>query len=217
MSQFIKHFKTLGAATFTINLIVMLRIISIIIVCVATGFTPAGLRPASHTMDSSSTIKVHGTSTLHDWTMVMEKVSGEATVEVTDAGLNISRVYVRLRAEDLKSEYDLMDKNTYEALKTDRYPYLTYDMSTVHSVTQSGNSYNVDASGVMSIAGSMKTVRMTVKVTVDANGNLTISGKKAMKMTDFGVEPPEVMFGTISTGDDIEIEFNTKFNASGNS
>ncbi len=189
----------------------MLRIIVLLSLCVATGFMPTGLRPTSHTLDSASSIKVHGTSTLHDWTMVMEKVSGEATVEVTPTGLNISRVFVRLRAEDLKSEYDLMDKNTYKALQTDVFPYISYDLTQVHSVVKNGSSYIVDASGLLSMAGKMKTIRMKVTCKVNSGGLIQITGRVPMKMTDFGVTPPEVMFGTVTTGDDIVVEFDTRF------
>ncbi|MDP5170590.1 MAG: YceI family protein [Bacteroidia bacterium] len=195
----------------------MLRIITLLSLCVATGFTPLGLRPTTHTLEASSSIKVHGTSTLHDWTMVMKQASGEATFEMNETGLTISRVFISLNAEDLKSEYALMDKNAYEALKTEKFPKITFDLSQVHGITHSGSAYQVDASGLVSMAGAMKTVRMTVVCHVGKDGTIQITGKKAMKMTDFGIEPPEVMFGTITTGDDIVIDFDARFLPNGHS
>ena len=36
-----------------------------------------------------------------------------------------------------------------------------------------------------------------------------LEGKKALKMTDYNIEPPKALLGTITTGDDIEVHFNT--------
>ncbi len=194
----------------------MLRIISIFVICVATGFAPAVV-PPSHTLDTSSTIKVHGTSTLRDWTMVMEKVSGEANIKITDDEIDITRIYIRLKGEDLKSGYELMDQNTYASLNTEQFPTITYDLSTVHEITQSGHIYEVDASGILAVAGKMQIIRMTVELLVDAQGNVAVSGRKQLKITDFGIEPPEVMFGTVTTGNEIEVEFAARFSVSGES
>jgi hypothetical protein len=39
------------------------------------------------------------------------------------------------------------------------------------------------------------------------NGTLVCKGSKRIKMTDYKVEPPSFMFGTIKTGDEITISF----------
>jgi hypothetical protein len=43
-----------------------------------------------------------------------------------------------------------------------------------------------------------------------ADRSFTISGTKVIKMTDWKVKPPVVMFGTIKTGDQITIGYNLK-------
>lgn len=192
----------------------MLRIAFILAVCCTTSFVTVGDAPLSYLLESNSTIKVHGTSTLHDWTMHMEKVSGEATMDIdAESGLDISKVYVRLKVTDFKSEWSQMDKNTYEALEEEDHPYITYNLTRVNAVTpQGGNKYQVDASGSLTIAGTTRTIRMKSTVQVNSDGTLRITGSHAMKMTDFNVDPPTAMFGTITTGNDITIEFDTKFN-----
>jgi hypothetical protein len=44
------------------------------------------------------------------------------------------------------------------------------------------------------------------------NNNVTFTGKKTIKMTEFEVEPPTALLGTIKTGDEVTISFNSKFN-----
>lgn len=40
---------------------------------------------------------------------------------------------------------------------------------------------------------------------------ISLIGSKTIKMTDFGVDPPKAMFGTITTGDAIDIKFHSIF------
>ena len=53
---------------------------------------------------------------------------------------------------------------------------------------------------------------MSIDFNLDINSNtIHIVGEKSIKMTDFNVEPPTALFGSITTGDEITIKFKTKF------
>ena len=43
------------------------------------------------------------------------------------------------------------------------------------------------------------------------DNKITLIGEKKFKMTDFKIDPPKALFGTITTGDDITIKFSTTF------
>ena len=45
-------------------------------------------------------------------------------------------------------------------------------------------------------------------ITPLADGQYQVSGAYPMKMTDFGIEPPTALLGTMTTGDDVTINFN---------
>ena len=65
-------------------------------------------------------------------------------------------------------------------------------------------------SGYLTIAGTKKLIDLTfdAKVTGD---KITLTGDHQTKMTDFKVDPPTAMFGTITTGDEVNIKFQTVF------
>ena len=160
--------------------------------------------------NSSSVLEVHGTSSLHDWTLETEKQSGKVVV-VNSEELEISSLNLSVEAESLKSGKSAMDKNTFKALNTDDYKTIDFSLTSLKSVVkQSDQSFKVSALGKMTISGVTKSI--TINMTVKLEGNkLLLNGEKSFKMTDFGIDPPKALLGTIKTGDDIKIEFKSVF------
>lgn len=60
----------------------------------------------------------------------------------------------------------------------------------------------------MTIAGTSRETDLVATLKVNPDKTLSITGIKKLKMTDYKVEPPSFMFGSVTTGDDIAINFN---------
>ena len=43
------------------------------------------------------------------------------------------------------------------------------------------------------------------------DNKVVLKGEKTFKMTEFKIDPPKALLGTITTGDEITIKFNTIF------
>jgi polyisoprenoid-binding protein YceI len=161
-------------------------------------------------LDGNSELSVSGTSTLHDWTIVAEELSGKAKFEITDGTLlSVSELSIKVKTTEIKSGKSGMDNNTFKALKSDKHPYITFALSAA-GATKSGSKYVIKSAGNLSVAGVTKPVVFTATCVLNAN-SVGCEGSYAMKMTDFDVEPPTAMFGTIKTGNEITIDFNVKF------
>ena len=81
-------------------------LISIFSICFSLFSTAPAVFLNTYSLSPESTISVSGTSTLHDWTMTMEKVAGDATFGQSEDGLLApANISIRLKAEDLKSEH----------------------------------------------------------------------------------------------------------------
>jgi polyisoprenoid-binding protein YceI len=120
----------------------------------------------------------------------------------------INSIQVNLDARSIKSEKGAtMDKNMCKALQTEKYPSITFIGTKVTPVLSS--SFN--AEGKLTIAGTTKTVNLTVARKKNSNGDWVFTGTKALKMTDFNVEPPVLLLGTLKTADDITITFEAIF------
>ena len=163
-------------------------------------------------MQSSSDIKVEGTSNIHDWELDAEQKSGTAVLETEEGKMTaLKSLQVTIPAEGLKSGKGGMDKNTYKALDTDKHKNIEFTLNEVKDFKDSGNNTcTVKGVGTLKIAGTSK--QIPIDFTIKLNGDkVNISGEKTIKMTDFKVDPPTAMFGTITTWDEVTIKFNTNF------
>ena len=184
-----------------------------IIVFLASGFSISKAAAQIIFQSKAVTISLTGTSTLHDWEMKAAQGTSEVAFTMeADKIISISRLSFSLPAKSLKSEHEMMDKNTYKALSADKNPTISFVLS-ASSVTPTGkNSYQLHCYGKLTIAGTTKETDFVATCMYNpADKSLTVTGVKAMKMTDYNVKPPTVMMGTIKTGNDINIAYNVRF------
>ena len=160
----------------------------------------------------ASKVIVEGTSNIHDWEVTSNDFQGNLHAELSDGQLvQIDQLEFAVVAESLKSGKSGMDKNTYKALRTDSNKRITYQLQKVNNIDcVSNNSCKVTTTGFLSIAGTKKQVDLVfdAKVTGD---KIVFTGEKKLKMTDFKVDPPTAMFGTITTGDEVNVKFNITY------
>lgn len=160
--------------------------------------------------NDQSELNVLGTSTLHDWEIEAEEVGGKAVISTAEK-IDISSLNFNVKVEGLKSGKSGMDKNTYEALESEDHPQVKYVLKEVKSVSGSGPTYKLETSGTLTIAGHSRTISLPVTAKVSGN-TVKFSGKITFKMTDYQVDPPTALMGTIKTGDEITVDFNIAYN-----
>jgi polyisoprenoid-binding protein YceI len=163
---------------------------------------------------SNATMTIKGTSNLHDWESSAKEVRGKADMTIEEGKLTaINALSVEVTVKSIKStKGSIMDNKTYDALKADSNPKITFKLERATPIKQNGDGYSVTANGSLTIAGVAKKVDMSVKGKVDAaTGNVTFSGSKKIKMTDHGIKPPTALMGTMTVGDEVEVVFSATF------
>lgn len=156
-------------------------------------------------------LTIYGTSSIHDWEIEASKCTGTAAVEFNQQQfVTINKLDFKVEVAALESGKSAMDDNTVKALKGDKFPYITYELVEIKPHTDGSSNTVFDTKGKLTIAGTTNLVNM--KTTIQQiNSGLQISGELNIKMTDFQVDPPTAIFGTITTGDDIKINFKTTY------
>ncbi len=155
-------------------------------------------------------ITIEGTSNIHDWEMNSDKGSCAATFSFNANGglAGVSFLGFAMAAESLKSEHKAMDKNTYKAMNTDKYPNISFTISSCTVQPSGGNNYVLKTKGKLTISGVTKDVDISGACAFNpADKSITCAGSYPMKMTDYNVTPPSIMFGTIKTGNAITVKF----------
>ena len=157
-----------------------------------------------------SNTTIYGTSSLHDWEESVGEQYGNITFkDFEHAG--ISSLNFSVVSESLKSYKSGMDKNTYKALRTDKYKTIDFKMLELIKVKElSAGTYQVDVKGELTITGTTQIIDLPFKLWLSPN-KITIEGQKKLKMTDYGIEPPKALLGTIKTGNEITVKFKSIF------
>ncbi|WP_010420501.1 YceI family protein [Anaerophaga thermohalophila] len=156
----------------------------------------------------NNSVKASGTSTLHDWEMDMTTFDATAQLENRDNGSYIiSEARFSANANDLSSEKSMMRNKAHEALKAEKHPEIKFEQTGNLEIAGNRNGHYTIV-GNLTIAGETKPIEIALNANISPQKEVSVSGETTLKMTDFDVEPPTVMFGTIKTADEVTINFN---------
>ncbi len=140
-------------------------------------------------------VEIHGTSTLHDWKMV----SNETQTVFENDGSKITKLNVSVQIKTLKSGDSGLDEKAYETLKIDRNNVITFKL--LEADLAAGT-----IKGVFKVLDKERTETLKPEVlTLDR-----VAGNFKVKMTEFGLEVPSVMFGAIKSGDEVTVKYDIK-------
>lgn len=159
-------------------------------------------------------IIIDGTSNIHDWDMKSDKGQCVANYTINPSGVltSLNTLNFNIKVETIKSEHTTMDNNAYKAMKSSKFPNISF-VSTSSVIKQNGNTYTISTTGRLTISSVTKVVTLTANCTMGVDKSLKGNGAFKLKMTEYGVTPPSIMFGAIKTGDEVTIKYD--FNLKG--
>ncbi|HBE40710.1 MAG TPA: hypothetical protein DDW27_05820 [Bacteroidales bacterium] len=156
-------------------------------------------------------ILISGTSNLHDWKMNVIESICEAEFDTEALRLrSINMVNFSCKPTDIKSNSNLMDRKTYDALKADKFPVIKFSLSSETEIKSDDRKFSGNLKGTLLVAGLTKQVEIPFSGNVNDDNSLRVEGSVDLKMSDFKVSPPTALLGTLKTGDLISISFSLK-------
>jgi polyisoprenoid-binding protein YceI len=172
-------------------------------------FQPA-LVSAQTVKVKSYKMTVAGTSSLHDWESEVGKLECSASYLIAGNTLtDIKSAVLKIPVQSIKStKGKIMDNKTYEAFNYEKYPWITFTLSS-EKIDASGSTAQM--AGTLTMAGRMQAIDVVTTYRLLPNGDLQFTGSKKIKMTEFNMEPPTAMMGTIKVGDEVVVSFNIIF------
>lgn len=153
----------------------------------------------TYTLGKESKLTIDGTSTVHDWTVTANTISGTVTVEESAP----KELTFEVAVADIKSERGAtMDKKMHAALQRDTHPKVRFSLKELKKEGM--------LSGTLAIAGHEEDVEIAT-TTNFSEDSIAIVGEHRIALKDFQIEPPTAMFGQVIVGDEVTVKFDLVF------
>ena len=184
----------------------MKRSLLLIAALAALTLGAAGWIAQSFTFDSGSKIWVEGTSSVHDWECQVEQFAGTVNAEAAEATFaTLSTTTLTVPVQGIDCDNGTMNGKMRDALGSSPIRY-ALSSATVGAPTADG-WFSIRTTGQLTIHGQTRPVEMTVKGKAVDGGRFRLTGQHTLKMTDYGIDPPTALLGTLKTGDEVTVHF----------
>ena len=154
-----------------------------------------------------SSIKIAGTSNIHDWTVESKLIGGsmELKGDLAQAGKVDATAEAKISVRSIKSDKKAMDDIMHAAMKVEQNPTVVF---TLKELTAQGD-LKFEAKGDLTLAGVTKEVKFPVTMEKVEGDQLKVKGVLDTKMTDFGIQPPapNIPGNPIKTADEVKVTF----------
>ncbi len=155
----------------------------------------------------SGYVCAQGKSNVREWEIKTDSISFTTNLEMDSVGLskiNFLRFYIE--AKNLKSDYPLMSKRVYKALKG--YQNRIYFNGVYFKISSVGfRKYLVEAEGNFGIAGYNQIATIKAIFEIKPDGNINVTGAKSLKMSSFKVSPPIDLVKYMDIGNEFTVYF----------
>lgn len=167
-------------------------------------------------LEPGTELSIEGTSNVHGFTCKTNKINAYIDVDpaytkdLTRVARPIASVKVNIAVKSLKCGNGKMDENMYNTLKADENQLIKYTLSGYDILDGSATTFAAKTTGTLTILGKDKVVEMKIDAARLNEAKATAHGEQTLLMTDFGIKPPTLMFGTMKVGNEIKVKFNLK-------
>lgn len=169
-----------------------------------------------------SKIVIKGSSTVHDFDCLSDKIRGQAEIaaeeeeEIQDtvkanSPLDVSILFP---VKEFDCGRSRMNRDFYETLEAEEYEEITFDFISAKLVDNSSEEFDLyEVSGILTVAGREREIQVEVKGTHQENDVIRIEGYHPISMKDFGIDPPTALMGMIQVDDELEVHFDLRVQA----
>ena len=168
-------------------------------------------RPELLTLQPESKLWVEGTSTIKSFSCTAADVGAvvdavpNGITQVAAAQKGIRAVRITVPAEKLDCGNGTMNDHMRKAIKLNENPVIEFTMAS-YDVNKASDGVAGTLTGSLKLGGVTKTIVIPATANPE-NGSLHVVGGYALKMSDFDLTPPSLMFGRIKVRDELNVKF----------
>ncbi len=173
--------------------------------------------PAEYHIDRSAKnlVKFISDAPFEDFEGITERIDGYVfwpgetlSDEIDPAG---SDIYFEIELASLKTGIGLRDKDMREDyLETDKYPYASYSAKISNIERLGENRFRIYSDGEFTVHGMSRPVSISATAIID-KATIKVNSEFEVRLTDYDIEIPKLLFLRINETIEIELEFHLKF------
>ncbi len=151
-----------------------------------------------------------GTSTVRDWSCKAPQIDATIDAEaaapaaVLDGRKAVKTVDLVFPVATLDCENRTMNNHMRTALNAERHQTIRFTLG--EYTLAKGSTTTGSLQGQLTINGQTKPIMVPVQF-ANAAGALRVTGRYPLPMTQWGVQPPRLMMGTLKVGDTVTVNF----------
>ncbi len=159
-----------------------------------------------------SSMTIEGGSTVGSWDAEVKLINADFSIDLSalESGANspFQLGSFTVPVENIDGDGRRLTRNIHSYLKKDDHPEVTFRMNSSEIVEKNDSGYKVEVNGVINAAGADHEVTFLADVAQSDNGGFIISGKTPLKFSDFDIDRPSAMLGSVRADEEIEIHYN---------
>ena len=163
-------------------------------------------------LQPQSKLWVEGGSTIKAWSCAAKDVEAAVTTAAPGAVPQLLKgekavksVDVSLTTEKMDCGNGTMNDHMKEALKAKEFPTIAFHVAD-YDLAKSADGISGTLNGTLTLGGVKKQIAVAATGT-DETGSLHVVGSYDLKMTDYELKPPSLMFGRIKVRELVTVKF----------
>jgi hypothetical protein len=164
------------------------------------------------TLQAESRIWIEGTSTIKDFSCKATIVNALVDTRSTNAipqllvgDKTVVAVDVKVPVEKLDCGNGTMNEHMFKALKVVENPTILFRLAS-YEIDRTPNAVTGTLKGTLSLGGVQKPLIITAEGKPEGE-MLRVTGSSEIRMTDYDLTPPSLMFGRIKVNEKVTVKF----------
>ncbi len=177
---------------------------------------PGDKKQQRYTILPSSKLLLKGTTNVNNFTCKCEDRFSAQVLEAEASGGKQTRfrnARLRMTTRKFNCQNAKMERDLCKALKASEYPYIQVELlETQHDPEHfkngaAGRWADVRAKVKLTITGVSKEQIIDARAKTNGPNSFSLQGEKSLNMSEYGIDPPEALFGLIKVDDLITFQF----------
>lgn len=167
-----------------------------------------------YTIIKPSRLYLKGTTNVNNFTCDCEDYFPPQSIEIDNNGAvaRFRQTNLRMTTRKFNCHNPKMDRDMHKALKAKEFPFIKIELvETRQDANQikNGNSdwFDVRATVKLTITGVTKEKTIQARARKISENRFSLAGEHSLNMSEFGIEPPDALFGLIKVDDLITFHF----------